>query len=429
MPKTAVGLNARRGVFSSSFRLRRKAIILPKNRLELLIILGTLTAFGPLSIDMYLPALPTLEGVLSAQTAQVQLTLTAFFLGFAFGQGLYGPLADRFGRKMPLYFSLTLYAAASLACAFVPSVEALLALRFLQAIGGCAGGVISRAIARDLFNTQQMRRVLSMLMLVTGIAPVLAPLLGGQLLVRLGWQSIFWVQAAIGIICLAAVHFRLPETYPPDPTQVLHPGRVFGRYRALLSNRIFLINALMGGVSMAGMFAHIAGSPFVLINLFGVPADQFGLLFGINTLGLVLASQSNAHLFHATDLDRVLFRAIVVQCIAGLLLAAAVTGAAGLPGIAISLFVYVSCVGLVMPNATTLAMEPYAKDAGAASARLGMLQFLLVALATMVVGALEPLAEGALPMASVIAFTGLAVLSLALFYNRQRARRRKFIHR
>ncbi|MBC6937070.1 MAG: Bcr/CflA family drug resistance efflux transporter [Chloroflexi bacterium] len=396
--------------------------MLPKNRLELLIILGTLTAFGPLSIDMYLPALPTLEVVLSAQTAQVQLTLTAFFLGFAFGQGLYGPLADRFGRKMPLYFSLTLYAAASLACAFAPSVEALVALRFLQAIGGCAGGVISRAIARDLFNTQQMRRVLSMLMLVTGIAPVLAPLLGGQLLVRFGWQSIFWVQAAIGIICLAAVHFRLPETHPPDATQVLRLGQVFGRYRALLSNRIFLINALMGGISMAGMFAYIAGSPFVFINLFGVPADQFGLLFGLNALGLVLASQSNAHLFHATAPDRVLFRAIVVQCMAGLLLlAAAVTGAAGLPGIAVPLFVYVSCVGLVMPNATTLAMEPYAKDAGAASAMLGMLQFLLAALATMVVGALEPLAEGALPMAGVIAFTGLAALTLALFYNRHGA--------
>lgn len=388
-------------------------------RIELLVLLGTLSAFGPLSIDMYLPALPTLEVAFSAQTAQVQLTLTAFFLGFALGQGFYGPISDRFGRKPPLYVSLALYAVASLGCAFAPTVEALAVLRLIQALAGCGGGVMARAMTRDLFDPQEMRRVLSMLMLVTGVAPVLAPSIGGQLLLLFNWQAIFLLQAVIGVLCLAAVHFRLSETHPADPGRPLHLVRITQRYLDLMRNRTFLIHALVGGVSMAGMFAYIAGSPFVFIDHFHMQPEQFGLLFGVNALGLVLASQSNAHVFHAIRPERVLFWTVAVQCAAGLVLfGAAITGVIGVIAIAVPLFLYVAANGLIMPNATTLAMEPYAQDAGAASALLGMLQFLLAALSTTVIGAVEGLGEGAVPMAAVIAGCGLISFLLYLTFNR-----------
>jgi len=376
-----------------------------RSHAELVLILGSLSAFASLSIDMYLPSLPTLERVFEVSPAAVQFTLTTFFLGFALGQAIYGPVADRFGRKPPLYVSLTLFSAASAGCALAPTVGGLAALRFVQAIGACAGGVISRAMVRDLFPPEETRRVYSTLMLVTGVAPIAAPLLGGFILVGVGWAAIFWTLAGLGMACLAAVHFRLPESHDHDAVRPLHLGTILATYGRLLRDRSFLGNALVGGFSLAGVFAYIAGSPFVFIKLYGLPADRYGWLFGANSLGLVAAAQVNGRLLHGVSPRKVMVAAGLAQGLAGLLLvAAARTGAFGIAGLIVPLFAYLMALGFIAPNATALAMAPHGRVAGAASALLGTLQFTLAAIAPVAVGAFE--GSGATPMAIVVAACG-----------------------
>lgn len=376
-----------------------------RSHAELVLILGSLSAFASLSIDMYLPSLPTLERAFEVSPAAVQFTLTTFFLGFALGQAIYGPVADRFGRKPPLYVSLTLFSAASAGCALAPTVGGLAALRFVQAIGACAGGVISRAMVRDLFPLEETRRVYSTLMLVTGVAPIAAPLLGGFILVGVGWAAIFWTLAGLGMACLAAVHFRLPESHDRDAVRPLHLGTILATYGRLLRDRSFLGNALVGGFSLAGVFAYIAGSPFVFIKLYGLPADRYGWLFGANSLGLVAAAQVNGRLLHGVSPRKVMVAAGLAQCLAGLLLvAAARTGAFGIAGLIVPLFAYLMALGFIAPNATALAMAPHGRVAGSASALLGTLQFTLAAIAPVAVGALA--GSGAMPMAAVVAACG-----------------------
>lgn len=374
--------------------------------LELVVVLGVLTAFAPLGIDMYLPALPTLAATFSATTAEVQRTLAAFFLGFALGQALYGPVADRFGRKPPLYAGLALFVAASAASALAGSIGALVALRLVQAIGACAGVVIARAMVRDLFEPQETARVYSALMLVMGVAPILAPLLGGYLLLWFGWRAIFWVLVASGLLSLLLVWLRLPETHDRSTARPLSFQTVLVRYGALLLDRHFLGHALASGLGAAGMFAYIAGSPFVFIELYQVSAQNFGWIFGTNAAGLILASQLNGRIVGRIGADRILRWANLVQAAAGLLLLAmAATGVGGLLGIALPLFVYVGCVGMVSPNGVALAMAPQGQQAGSASALLGTLQFTAAAIAAMAVGAIP--SASALPMATVIAACGL----------------------
>ncbi len=377
-----------------------------RHYLEFVVILGALTAFAPLAIDMYLPALPAIERALQGTTAQGQFTLATFFVGFALGQAAFGPLADRFGRKLPLYAGLALFILASAACALAGSIPALAAARFVQAIGACAGAVVGRAMVRDLFEPADTVRVYSTLMLVMGAAPILAPLVGGYLLLGFGWRAIFWTLALFGGVCLLAAR-RLPETRREASPHPLEPGRVLRDYRALLGHRRYLGYVLTGAFSAAGMFAYIAGSPFVFIELHGVPPAHYGWLFGSNALGLILASQVNGRLLHRRlGADRVLRVAGRAQAAAGLtLLAVAASGAGGLPGIMLPLFVYITCGGFVMPNATALAMAPFSTNAGTASALLGSVQFALAACAALAVGALH--AASAIPMAGVVAACGL----------------------
>jgi DHA1 family bicyclomycin/chloramphenicol resistance-like MFS transporter len=374
--------------------------------LEFVVILGALTAFAPLAIDMYLPALPTIAQALQGSTGQGQFTLASFFVGFALGQALLGPLADRYGRKRPLYAGLVLFVAASGVCALAASMQILAAARFVQAVGACAGAVVGRAMVRDLFEPADTVRVFSTLMLVMGVAPILAPLAGGYLLVGLGWRAIFWFLAAFGLACLLAA-LRLPETHRAAAPRPLDPGRVLRDYRALLGHRRYLGHVLAGACSAAGMFAYIAGSPFVFIELYGVPPQHYGWLFGSNALGLILASQVNGRLLHRRlGADRVLRIAGWIQAGAGvLLLAVAASGAGGLWGIMLPLFVYITCGGLVMPNATALAMAPFSTHAGTASALLGSVQFGLAACAALALGAWH--AESAIPMSAVVALCGV----------------------
>jgi DHA1 family bicyclomycin/chloramphenicol resistance-like MFS transporter len=381
------------------------------SHLELVVILGGLTAFAPLAIDMYLPALPTLERVFAASTAEVQRTLATFFLGFALGQAFYGPLADRFGRKPPLYVGLVLFALASTACALAQSVESLAALRFLQAIGACSGAVMARAMVRDLFEPQETARIYSALMLVMGVAPILAPLIGGYLLLWFDWEAIFWLLAALAVVSVAAVALRLPETHDRSTAHSLSLGSVLVRYAGLLTDRHFMGYALSGGMNAAGMFAYIAGSPFVFIELYQVAPEHYGWIFGINAAGLILASQINGRIVHRFGADRILRFGNLLQTISGLVLVlTAATGLGGLLGIAVPLFVYVGCVGLVSPNAIALAMAPQGAQAGSASALVGTLQFSIAAIAATAVGAIHQ--QSALPMAMIVAICGSSGLIL-----------------
>ena len=377
--------------------------------LRLTIILGCLAAFGPLSIDMYLPSLPTLAQEFRTDTAAAQLTLSIFFIGLAFGQALYGPITDRFGRKRPLLVGCALYMLASVACVLAPSIEALVVLRLLQALGGCAGMVISRSVVRDLFDEHESARIYSFLILVMGIAPITAPLLGGQLLALFGWRSIFWLLGTFGLICLLMVAFGLPESLPADRRNRAGVLQALGVYVQLLADRRFVSYALTGGFLTAGMFAYISGSPFVVIELYGVSPQQYGWIFGANALGLIIASQLNRWLLERYRGDTILFATLAVAAAASVVLVlVAALGLGGLAGLLLPLFICIASVGLVGPNTTAAAMAPYGRVAGSASALLGTLQFVVGAIASIVVGALYN--GTALPMAGTIAACCVAAL-------------------
>lgn len=379
------------------------------SRLRLTFILGALSAFAPMSIDMYLPSLPAIAREFEATTASTQLTLSAFFLGLAIGQVLYGPLADRFGRRPPLYFGLALYVLASAGCALAPDIESLMALRFVQAFGGCAGVVIARAAVRDLFDQQGSARMLSMMMLVMGAAPMLAPLAGGWLAATVGWRAIFWSLAGFGVACMAFTLTGLPETRPEFTVRSGVGGALRG-YGRLLADRRFLGYTLAGGFAQAGMFAYISGSPFVFIGVYGVPAQAYGWLFGVNALGLIAASQVNARLVARLGSDRLLARANAANAVFGLALAvAAWTGTGGFVGLLVPLFGYVASLGFSFPNAAAGAMAPFPEQAGSASALLGTVQFTIAAGAGAIVGMAH---DGtALPMAAVIAACGITAFA------------------
>ncbi len=381
---------------------------------ELIVLMGVLQAFAPLSIDMYLPSMPLLEKVFNATTAQVQITLVTFLLGFALGQSLYGPITDRFGRKPPLYFSLALFIVSSAACALSTSVNMLAVFRLLQAIGACGGAVVSRAMVRDLFPPAELRRIFSMLVLVLGVSPLISPFIGGYLLVWFGWKSIFFMQASLGAATLLAIHFRLAESLAPENARPLHMSHVISSYAHLLKDRTFLGASLVCGFSTAGMFAYIASAPFVFINLYKLPPQQFGWLFGFIAAGLIAASQVNGRMSHKIALWRVLRVANLVQLGAGIaVLATAATGFGGLVGIFAPVFVYVSATGFVFPNGSTIAMMRHGNMAGTASALLGTNQFVIAGATTIVLGMIDN--SSAMPMAIVIAGCGAAATALNYF--------------
>jgi len=372
-------------------------------RLEMVVLLGTLTAFAPLSIDMYLPALPALQAYFHTTEGEVQLTLASFFIGFALAQSLYGPVADRFGRKPPLYLGMLLYVVASTACALALSVRALTAFRLLQALGACAGGVMARAMVRDLFPPEETRRVYSALILVMGVSPLVAPLFGSYLLLWFGWKAIFLSVAAVGLVATIGMHFRLPETLPS--AQPLSLGYVFQTYGDLIRDRYFLGATLATGFSSAGMFAYIAGAPFVFINIFGMKPDGFAWLFGINAAAVVVGSQINGRVLHGHAPERLMRHSAFVQCAAGVaLIAAAAMRTGGMLAIALPLFVYMATIGFVFPNAVAVAMAHHGKIAGMASALLGTLQFSMAAAVVFILGAID--SATVWPMSAAICVCG-----------------------
>jgi DHA1 family bicyclomycin/chloramphenicol resistance-like MFS transporter len=381
-----------------------------------ILILGALSAFGPLAIDFYLPAFPAMAAAFGTDEKHVQMTLAAYFLGLSLGQLAYGPVADRFGRRIPLLVGVTLFTLASLACAFAPSLDWLIAARFVQALGGCAGMVISRAVVSDKCDAVGSAKVFSQLMLVMGLAPILAPMLGGLLVNLHGWQSIFIALTAFSALSALAVAMGLPESLPANqPRQPLSGAlRQYGR---LLADKVFLGHALTGGVAIAGMFAYIAGSPFVFIKLYGVPPEHFGWLFGLNAAGFILVAQLNARLLSKRGPAFLLARAVWVYLAAGLtLLAVSTLHTEQLWPLLIPLFICIASLGCIIPNAAACAMNGQGARAGSASAMLGCLQFSVAAGAAALVGVLH---DGtAMPMAMVISVCGILVVSVAMLTRR-----------
>jgi DHA1 family bicyclomycin/chloramphenicol resistance-like MFS transporter len=374
---------------------------------RLALILGALTAMGPLAIDMYLPALPTIAREFNTDSGVVQVSLAVYFTGIAIGQALYGPMSDRVGRKPVLYFGLAVFIVSSIGCALAGSVESLITFRFLQALGGCAPLVVPRAVVRDHFDQSGSVRMLSVLMLVMGLAPILAPLIGGQLLVNFGWRAVFWVLTAYAAIWLAVVALFLRESLPRE-RRVRRPlGDVLAVYWRLVRDRSYMGHALSGALIFAGLLAYIAGSPVVFIELFHVSPEHYGLYFGTNAFGIIAASQINRWLVNRVETRRIVSVVLSVAMVASLtLLLDAYTGFGGFAGILVPLFCFIACHGFVLPNTTALAMAPHGQVAGSASALLGTVQFVLGATAGSLVGAF---ANGtAVPLAAVLAGCGAA---------------------
>lgn len=395
---------------------RRPAPVTPHpnaSRLKLVLILGGLGAFAPLSIDMYLPALPALTTDFGTGASEVQLTLSAFFLGLALGQAIIGPLSDAYGRRRPLLIGLAFYTVASLLCATSPSIWALVGFRFVQGFAGAAGIVVSRAIVRDLHTGVAAARFMSVLMLVGGLAPILAPVVGGQLLRFSPWQGIFLFLTVFGALLMVVIGRGLGETLPPDRRQTEGLRGTLVTFRRLLTDRKFMGYALACGLSIAAVFSYIAGSSFVFQDVYGVSPQAFSFIFGGNAIGLLIMGQVNGRLVGRVEPIKMLTIGLFAATFGGVtLLAVVATGdlarGLGLFAIVPSLFLVVASLGLIMPNASVLAMSGSPKTAGSASALLGVLQFSLGAGVAPIVGMGG--SQTALPMAALIAVLELLAL-------------------
>ncbi|QEK50255.1 multidrug effflux MFS transporter [Pedobacter aquae] len=389
-----------------------------KNRFYIILSLGILSAVGPFSIDMYLPAFPVMADNLNTTVPHIQLSLSSYFIGISLGQLIYGPLIDRFGRLIPLFTGLFIYLLTCIACAFANTADTLIVMRFFQALGSCAGMVISRAMVRDIFPVSENARIFSLLMLVIGVSPILAPTLGGYMSSGLGWRSIFIFLILLAVFTIYMCYKYLPESKPADKTMSLKPKAVLEDFWFAFSEPRFIYYALAGGIASAAMFAYIAGSTFVFIELFGFTEKQYGWLFALNAIGLISASQLNSKLLKKYPIGMIIKNSSRVQLTTVLLLA--ILSAAQLLNVystLILIWIFMSALGFFSPNTSALSMAPFDKKAGIASALLGCFQMLFSALASFAVSFLH---DGtAFPMIGVMAFCIICSFSLVYIGQRQ----------
>ncbi|MFE7479254.1 multidrug effflux MFS transporter [Streptomyces sp. NPDC057552] len=390
-------------------------------------VLGGLTALPPLSMDMYLPALPAVTDSLSAPAATIQLTLTACLAGMALGQLVVGPMSDRWGRRRPLLLGMVVYVIATAICALAPTAELLIAFRLLQGLAGAAGIVIARAVVRDLYDGVEMARFFSTLMLISGAAPIIAPLIGGQVMRFTDWRGIFVVLTGVGVVLTLVVWKWLHETLPPGDRHTGGVGEALRTMRGLLADRVFTGYMIAGGLAFAVLFAYIAASPFVMQEIYGASPQTFSLLFGLNSIGLIAVGQINGKLLVGRfSLDKVLafgLAVIVLAALALLLMTLGVFGEVGLVPVAAGLFVLMSAMGLAMPNTNAQALMRTKHAAGSASALLGTSSFLIGAIASPLVGIAGE--DTAVPMAVVQLVCAVAAVGCFLILCRpwQRAGR------
>ncbi len=353
------------------------------------LVLGAFVAVGPLTIDMYLPALPTIANQLQTTEAAVQLTLTGTLVGLALGQLVIGPLSDALGRRGPLLAGTALHVLASLLIMVAPSIEVLGALRVLQGVGTAAGAVIALAVVRDLYDGRAAATMLSRLFLVMGAAPVLAPTIGGEVLRYTSWRGIFGLLAAYGVLLIVLGWFALRETLPTEARRPLRFGATMSTYRELLRDRSYVGLVLVAGLTMAGLFSYVAGSTFVYQGEFGLDEQQFGLLFGAGAFFLIAATQLNPVFLRRYSPAQVLMAGTITGTVSGAgLLVLALTGAGGLLGVVIPLWAVLFSTGLALPNAPALALSRHGEAAGAAAALLGAVQFGIGAIVSPLVGVL-----------------------------------------
>ncbi|MEN6627129.1 MAG: multidrug effflux MFS transporter [Candidatus Sumerlaeia bacterium] len=380
--------------------------------------LGFLAACGPFAVDMYLPGLPDVARELRTSLAAVQNTLAIYIFGLAFGQVVWGTLCDRFGRRVPLLAGAVLFTAMAAVCAVTRSINTLLAARFFMGLGGSAGVVVSRAIVRDLFEEHEAARCYSMMMIIGGIGPIVAPFLGSLLLTYFNWRSIFWTVTGFGCLCVAALMRNIPETLAPENRMRGHLMNVVRGYGRILVNGRFLAPALAVACTTGILFTYIANSSYLFRELFGVPVKYFGFLFATNSIGLYVAGQSNRLLLRHFTSDRLMRAGMWANlAMAALLTACAATGLGGFPAVFILLFLCLSTLGIIFPNATAMVMQPFGAEAGFASAMLGILQYLISAAGGALIGLFQT--GTPLPMAVQILAFGLVAKAMLLLTPRR----------
>ena len=382
-------------------------------RILYVVALGALVALGPFTIDLYLPAFPRVAAEFHAADSQIQLTLTATTVGFGLGQLLVGPLSDRVGRRIPLLSATALHVLASVAVALAPSVPLLIALRVVQGVGAAGGGVVAMAMVRDLFGGQPLIRMLSRLALVSGLAPILAPVIGSQLLAVLDWRGVFWCLGAYGAVILVTAIILVPETLPAELRHMSGHATTRERYSALFHDRVFLGVALIGGMTFSGVFTYLSSSPFIFQDGYHLSAQEFGLVFGINSVGLVVASQSASRIMRRVAPSRVLVVSLPLILLAAGALVLDGLGDPPLLAVAIPFFVLVTSAGLTFPTVQVLALAGHGREAGTAASLLGAANFGMAGAISPVVGLLgvTPANAGIVIAAtSVVALTSLWVL-------------------
>ncbi len=393
-----------------------------KQHVQLLGMLGALGALGPFAIDMYLPGFNAIAIDFNTDVAHVGLSLTSYFAGICIGQILVGPLIDRFGRRTPMLIGLSIFALAALGCALAPGLYWLVWLRGVLALGACVGMVASRAIVRDVYHPDEMAKVLSTIMLIMGVAPILAPTVGSFFSSTLGWRWIFGFLTLFSGSLLVGVYFLMPESREPDETVELNAAAIMRDYRLVFRNRDFLVYSLAGGLSMAGLFAYISGAPLLFMKILGLSDSQFAWLFGLNAMGFIGAAQLNRVVLKYVSPQRLILIAGSIAAVAGLgLLLASIAHSTSIVAFSGLIFLFMASLGPLVPNTTALALAPFKKFAGTASALIGSLQMLIAALAS---GAVSTLANGtSMPMALAMILcmgTGLGLLAWKTLSERRR---------
>lgn len=392
-----------------------------RKKLYLILILGLLSAIGPLSIDMYLPAFPDIAKGLHTSVSSVMLSLSSFFIGISVGQLIYGPLLERFGRKKPLYFGLVLYALSSLACAIALSVDTLIIFRLFQALGGCVGMVAARAMVRDLFELKDNAKVFSTLMLVVAVSPIIAPTLGGYITLLFGWRYIFGALVVVIVLIIGGIYFLLPESKQPDPNFSLRPKAILKGYSTVIKNSQFAIYTFTSAVAYSGLYAYISGSPYVFMVLFKVSENYYSWIFATIAIGLIGSSQFNTFILRWFSSEKIIQWALLIQnIVAVVLLAITLLGWVNLYSTIILVFFFMCCQGFLFPNATALSMAPFSSNAGSASALMGFIQMSIGAFMSAMVSFLQN--ETALPMIGIMAFCSLFA-SVLFYFGRKKIKK------
>ncbi|QXV65711.1 multidrug effflux MFS transporter [Mucilaginibacter sp. 21P] len=377
-------------------------------------VLGSLTALAPFSIDMYLPGFPDIAKSLNTTTEKVALSLSSFFIGISAGQLLYGPLLDKYGRKKPLYFGLALYIIASLACYYADSIEMLIVTRFFQALGSCAATVASIAMVRDLFPVKDNAKVFALLILILGASPMIAPTVGGYITTNFSWHIIFLILAVLSLLITLAVIFLLPESYKPDPNYSLKPKPIINGFLTVLKEPQFYTYAIAGGIAFSGLFAYVSASPLVFMDVFKVSGKVYGWIFALLSVGFIGSSQLNSALIKRYDSRQVVQVALIIMVSASaLFVLAASQGWLGLVGTIFMIFIVLCCVGLISPNTSALSLAPFEKNAGSASALMGAFQMSIGSLVSIGVSMFK--AQSAIPMALLmLAASGMGFVVLLI---------------